>query len=223
MSNRTLRSCGYPNGDSNLQPWMLRYQHSNALGSPLTSDRCQERAVGLWNQRVLGCWDQDWLERRAWKASDRAQDRKPRPFGIQSCVLGAHGLRPYIQTGEDLRGGVRPYALTDHIHERESGYQLSKLMSGSSEPLKLSFIPSVAPWFSGIISVLNAPLKKEARADDIWKLYEDKYAGEPLVNISRGVPDVMDAAGKHGWRMGGVQLHSSLKRVVVVVSKEESI
>lgn len=91
-------------------------------------------------------------------------------------------------------------------------------MSSTSEPLKLSFVPNVAPWFSGIISVLNAPLKKEVRADDIWKLYEDKYGNEPLVHITKGVPDVMDAAGKHGWRMGGVQVHSSLKRVVVVVS-----
>jgi hypothetical protein len=91
-------------------------------------------------------------------------------------------------------------------------------MSSTSEPLKLSFVPNVAPWFSGIISVLNAPLKKEVRADDIWKLYEEKYGNEPLVHITKGVPDVMDAAGKHGWRMGGVQVHSSLKRVVVVVS-----
>jgi hypothetical protein len=67
---------------------MLRYQHSNALGSPLASDRCQERAIGIWDQRVLGCWDQDWLERRARKASDRAQDRKPRPFEIHIYVLG---------------------------------------------------------------------------------------------------------------------------------------
>jgi N-acetyl-gamma-glutamyl-phosphate reductase/acetylglutamate kinase len=126
---------------------------------------------------------------------------------------------PRMQTGEDLRGGVRPYALTDHIHERESGYQLSNLMSSTSEPLKLSFVPNVAPWFSGIISVLNAPLKQEVRADDIWKLYEEKYGNEPLVRITKGVPDVMDATGKHGWRIGGVQVHSSLKRVVVVVSE----
>ncbi|KAI3483994.1 hypothetical protein L1887_53008 [Cichorium endivia] len=34
-------------------------------------------------------------------------------------------------TPEDLAGGIRAYALTDHIHEREAGYQLSKL--GESE------------------------------------------------------------------------------------------
>jgi N-acetyl-gamma-glutamyl-phosphate reductase/acetylglutamate kinase len=82
----------------------------------------------------------------------------------------------------------------------------------------LSFIPNVAPWFSGIVSVLNAPLKQSMRASDIIGLYEEKYANEPLCKVVKGVPDVRDAAGKHGWRVGGVQVHSSGNRVVVVVS-----
>lgn len=57
------------------------------------------------------------------------------------------------------------------------------------------------------------------RADEIWKLYEAKYENEPLVKIQKTVPDVTEAEGKHGWRVGGVQVHSSGKRVVVVVSR----
>ncbi|TXT13227.1 hypothetical protein VHUM_01628 [Vanrija humicola] len=118
-------------------------------------------------------------------------------------------------SAEDLKGGVRPYALTDHIHERESSTHLRSLLPQPSE-FQLSFIPNVAPWFSGIISVLNAPLAKSMRASDIVELYENKYAGEPLVQILKGVPDVTEVEGKHGWRVGGVQVHSSGKRVVVV-------
>jgi N-acetyl-gamma-glutamyl-phosphate reductase/acetylglutamate kinase len=129
-----------------------------------------------------------------------------------------HSLHFIAQTPEDLRGAVRPYSLTDHIHEREASYRLGSLLHGDrSSPFSLSFIPTVAPWFSGIISVANIPLKQTMRADDIWKIYEEKYAGEPLVSINRkGVPDVKDAEGRHGWRMGGLQVHSSGKRVVVV-------
>jgi N-acetyl-gamma-glutamyl-phosphate reductase/acetylglutamate kinase len=112
----------------------------------------------------------------------------------------------------DLTGGVRPYALTDHIHEREAGRHLSTLGS----PLTVNFIPTVAPWFSGIVSVLNAPLKQDMRAGDITALYEAKYAAEPLFTVQKEAPDVRDVAGKHGWRVGGVQVHSSGKRVVVV-------
>lgn len=60
------------------------------------------------------------------------------------------------------------------------------------------------------------------RADAIWKLYEEKYGNEPLVKIQKSVPDVTEAEGKHGWRVGGVQVHSSGKRVVVVVSQTQA-
>ena len=111
---------------------------------------------------------------------------------------------------------IRPYALTDHIHERESSLHLSSLPSSPS-PFQLSFIPNVAPWFSGIISVLNAPLTKEFRASEIGDLYAEKYENERLCIVQKGVVDVRDAEGKHGWRVGGVQVHSGGKRVVVTV------
>ncbi|ORY33144.1 putative Arg-6 protein, mitochondrial precursor [Naematelia encephala] len=120
---------------------------------------------------------------------------------------------------DDLRGGVRPYALTDHIHERESSRHLASLLpaqSSSSTPFQLAFIPNVAPWFAGIISVLTAPLEKTMRASEVLELYEEKYGQERLCAVGKAVPDVRDAEGKHGWRMGGVQVHSGGKRVVVV-------
>ncbi|KIR40435.1 N-acetyl-gamma-glutamyl-phosphate reductase [Cryptococcus deuterogattii 99/473] len=119
-------------------------------------------------------------------------------------------------SAEDLKGGIRPYSLTDHIHEREASRHLSSLIPSSTNPFSLAFIPNVAPWFSGIISVLTAPLDKSMRASEIIELYEEKYGKEPLVQIQKTVPDVTEVMGKHGWRVGGVQVHSSGKRVVVV-------
>jgi N-acetyl-gamma-glutamyl-phosphate reductase/acetylglutamate kinase len=108
--------------------------------------------------------------------------------------------------------------LTDHIHEREASSRLATLIPSQTKPFELAFIPNVAPWFSGIISVLSAPLNKAMRAEEINKLYQEKYANERLVTFSKTVPDVTEAEGKHGWRVGGVQVHSGGKRVVVVVS-----
>jgi N-acetyl-gamma-glutamyl-phosphate reductase/acetylglutamate kinase len=59
-------------------------------------------------------------------------------------------------------------------------------------------------------------LAKTIRASEVNELYEQKYAGERLIKLQKGVPDVIEGQGKHGWRMGGVQVHSSGKRVVVV-------
>lgn len=120
-------------------------------------------------------------------------------------------------SSESLGGGIRPYSLTDHIHEREAGYHLSQL-AGSTGPLKVAFVPAVAPWFSGIISTLSMPLNQKLSAKNVAELFEEKYDGEKLVKIKREVPSLQDIQGKHSWTVGGVQVHSEGDRVVVVVS-----
>jgi hypothetical protein len=82
-------------------------------------------------------------------------------------------------------------------------------------------VPTVGPWYAGIISVLSAPLKHEMRASEVRALYEKFYEGQELVTLlgpTEGVVDVRDVEGTHGWTMGGLQVHSSGKRVVAVVS-----
>jgi N-acetyl-gamma-glutamyl-phosphate reductase/acetylglutamate kinase len=120
-------------------------------------------------------------------------------------------------SAENLAGGVKPYSLTDHIHEREAGHHLSTLLDGEG-PVKVAFIPSVAPWFSGIIAVASVPLKGRLTAREVVSLFEEKYAGNKLVRIGKGVPQVRDVQGKHTWSVGGFQVHSEGERVVVVVS-----
>ncbi|KAG7095048.1 hypothetical protein E1B28_005838 [Marasmius oreades] len=117
-------------------------------------------------------------------------------------------------TPETLAGGIQPYALTDHIHEREAGHHLSSLLNNSS--MKLAFIPAVTPWFSGIISTLSMPLTEKLSAKEIISLYQKRYAGEKLVSIKTAVPTLPDIANKHGWVVGGVQVHSEGERVVVI-------
>ncbi|KAK7438020.1 hypothetical protein VKT23_018188 [Stygiomarasmius scandens] len=116
-------------------------------------------------------------------------------------------------TPESLGGSVRPYSLTNHIHEREAAYHLSML---SSSPISIAFIPSVAPWFSGIISTLSLPLNEQLSAKDVIGMYEKMYQGEKLVKIKKEVPSLQDIENKHHWIVGGVQVHSEGDRVVVV-------
>ncbi|KAL1747193.1 hypothetical protein HDZ31DRAFT_32467 [Schizophyllum fasciatum] len=119
-------------------------------------------------------------------------------------------------TPESLAGGVRPYALTDHIHEREAGYHLSKLLPAADPRFRVAFVPAVAPWFSGIISTLSMPLKDALSAREVVEAYEKKYVGEKLVRIKRDVPVLADLQDKHTWTVGGFQVHSSGERAVVV-------
>ncbi|KAF8712519.1 Acetylglutamate kinase, partial [Rhizoctonia solani] len=115
--------------------------------------------------------------------------------------------------GESLNGGIRPYALTDHIHEREAGHHLSTI-----SPMTVAFTPSVAPWFRGILSIASVPLAKPLRASEIWDLYKHRYGHEKLVRIkdpTEGVVELGDVENNHGWVIGGVQVGSSGSRVVV--------
>lgn len=84
--------------------------------------------------------------------------------------------------------------------------------------MKVAFIPTVAPWFSGIQSVLSMQLNGKLTAKNVRELYEEMYEGENLVKILQGVPDLKDYEKKHGWVVGGFQVHSEGDRVVVVVS-----
>lgn len=116
---------------------------------------------------------------------------------------------------EDLAGGIKPYSLTDHIHEREAGHHLSTLL-GDEGQVKIAFVPSVAPWFSGIIAVASVPLKGRLTAREVVGLFEERYAGNKLVRIGKEAPQVGDIQGKHTWSVGGFQVHSEGERVVVV-------
>ena len=66
--------------------------------------------------------------------------------------------------------------------------------------------------------VMSAPLTKKVAAKDVKALYEEMYKGEGLVKLKNEVPLLGDVEGKHGWTVGGFQVHSEGDRVVVVVS-----
>jgi N-acetyl-gamma-glutamyl-phosphate reductase/acetylglutamate kinase len=83
--------------------------------------------------------------------------------------------------------------------------------------MQVAFIPSVAPFFSGILSTLSFPLStSKLGASDIASLYAAYYTGERLVRVQKAVPALDDVQGQHGWVVGGVQVHSGRERVVVV-------
>ncbi|KAH9476119.1 Protein ARG5,6, mitochondrial [Psilocybe cubensis] len=119
-------------------------------------------------------------------------------------------------SAESLHGGVRPYSLTGHIHEREAGHHLSTLLASGGAGLKIAFVPAVAPWFSGIVSTVSIPLKESMRASDVAELFAKKYAGEKLVRIQKDVVQLKDVENKHGFSVGGFQMSVEGDRVVIV-------
>lgn len=96
---------------------------------------------------------------------------QPTVFGV-SGYSGA-GTKPSPKNNvENLTNNIIPYSLTDHIHEREISTQLGT---------EVAFIPHVAAWFQGIHHTISIPLSKALTSRDIRNLYQERFAGEPLV------------------------------------------
>ncbi|KAF9232037.1 hypothetical protein BU15DRAFT_81691 [Melanogaster broomeanus] len=92
----------------------------------------------------------------------------------------------------------------------EAAWHLSRLFpmptstsSGhvSTSKVQLTFIPTISPFFSSILSTLSFLLcTSKLGAADIVSLYASYYAGERLVQVQKSVPTLANVHGKRvGW------------------------
>lgn len=130
----------------------------------------------------------------------------PQCFGV-SGYSGA-GTTPSDKNDVGkLRDNLMPYALVDHMHEREVSRQLG---------VPVEFMPHVAPHFRGISMTVNLWLDQSMKLEAVRELYRQRYAGEPLIRILDEAPWVSHIAGKHGVEIGGFTLAPGGKRLVLV-------
>ena len=132
----------------------------------------------------------------------------PQCFGV-SGYSGAGSTPSDKNDVHKLRDNLMPYALADHMHEREVSRHLG---------VPVEFMPHVAPHFRGITMTVNLWLDQAMKADAIRELYRESYAGEPLVRVLDDAPWVSNIAGKHGAELGGFTVAPGGKRVVVVAT-----
>ena len=132
----------------------------------------------------------------------------PACFGV-SGWSGA-GTAPSDRNDPDkLRDNLMPYALADHLHEREVTRQLG---------VPVEFMPHVAPHFRGITMTVNLWLQQAWTIDAVRAVYRRFYENEPLLRIGDDAPWVSRIAGKHHVEIGGFTLAPGGKRVVVVAT-----
>lgn len=132
----------------------------------------------------------------------------PQCFGV-SGYSGAGTTPSDKNDTEKLRDNLMPYALTDHIHEREVTAQLG---------MPVEFMPHVAPHFRGITMTVNLWLREPMSREAVRAKYLDFYGTEPLVAIQDEAPWVSRIAGRHGAAIGGFTVSPDRRRVVVVAT-----
>ena len=132
----------------------------------------------------------------------------PTCFGV-SGWSGAGTTPSDKNNPELLRDNLMPYALTNHVHEREVSTQLG---------VPVEFMPHVAPHFRGITMTVNLWLQQPRSREEVMALYQQRYANEPLVEVVDEAPWVSRIAGRHGVQIGGFTMAPGNKRVVVVAT-----
>jgi N-acetyl-gamma-glutamyl-phosphate reductase len=108
-----------------------------------------------------------------------------------------------------LRDNLMPYALVDHLHEREVARQLG---------VPVEFMPHVAPHFRGLTVTANVHLRAPLSPGEVRARYAGRYTGEPLVRVVDDAPWVSRIAGRHGAEVGGFTLADDGRRLVVVAT-----
>ena len=132
----------------------------------------------------------------------------PACFGV-SGYSGAGTTPSERNDPEKLRDNLMPYALVDHLHEREVTRHLG---------MPVEFMPHVAPHFRGITLTINLWLRGALTSAAIQKRYRERYADEPLVRVVDAPPWVSQIANKHHVEIGGFVVAPGGKRVVVVAT-----
>ncbi len=132
----------------------------------------------------------------------------PQCFGV-SGYSGA-GTTPSDKNDPALLAdNLMPYALTNHVHEREVSAHLR---------VPVEFMPHVAPHFRGITMTVNLWLNQPQTREQVVARFTDAYAAEPLIEVVDEAPWVSRIAGRHGVQVGGFTLAPGGKRVVVVAT-----
>ncbi|SGZ39886.1 probable Protein ARG5,6, mitochondrial [Hanseniaspora guilliermondii] len=136
-------------------------------------------------------------------------DGLPVAFGV-SGYSGA-GTKPSPKNDvKNLENNLIPYALTDHIHEREVSKRLGR---------SIAFIPHVGQWFQGISLTVSIPLKSGHKYTNtsICDIYKKFYENEKLIKILNVGEEctVKNIAGYHGVVIGGFKVNEAGNRVVI--------
>ena len=132
----------------------------------------------------------------------------PAVFGV-SGYSGAGKTPSRKNDPEVLRDNLLPYALVDHVHEREVSRHIGR---------DIRFLPHVAPFFRGISLSVAAELERPVTLDELLAVYRDFYEACPLIEVRSAIPEVREVRGTHRVLIGGFAIAASHPERVSLVA-----
>lgn len=96
--------------------------------------------------------------------------------GVSGAGRGASVAHLQAESSENFK----PYAVNGHRHLPEIKQTLSIV---ASHDVGLTFVPHLVPMIRGIEASLYATLTSNTTVDELHKLYLERYANEPFVDV----------------------------------------
>ncbi len=107
------------------------------------------------------------------------------------------------------------YSVKGHRHAPEIVQQLCML---AGEQVRFCFTPHLLPTIRGILSTIYVQLTDKGAGVDVQKLYEDRYAAEPFVDVmpAGSLPETRMVRGSNFVRMALYKREPKLLQILVV-------
>lgn len=114
----------------------------------------------------------------------------------------------------EVNENIRAYQVQGHRHAPEMEQELSKL---AKKKIAITFVPHLVPLNRGILSSCYAALKHLISTEDVLKLYEKFYKGEPFVEILPGgeFPQTKEVVNSNRCRIG-IAVNKKTGRVITI-------
>ena len=138
----------------------------------------------------------------------------PHCFGV-SGYSGA-GTSPSDKNNPEIvANNILPYAITEHLHEREVSRHLAS-------PVR--FAPSVGGHFRGIVLTALCALREPVGTGDLAARYERAYADRAMVQFEGvGQVDLRGVVGRNIARVGSISVDERDPRRVGVVCSLDNL
>jgi N-acetyl-gamma-glutamyl-phosphate reductase len=132
--------------------------------------------------------------------------------GVSGAGRGASLATSYCEAADSFKA----YKVFEHRHTPEMEQELSYL---AQEPVRLTFTPHLTPMSRGILATLYACLRRPAAESDLFRLYQEFYAGQPFVRLMPpgALPATSQVRGTNYCDIG-LKVHPDGRRVIVVAA-----
>lgn len=119
----------------------------------------------------------------------------------KSGVSGAGRSLSLTNHFSEANENVQAYALGGHRHLPEISQELAaarvRALGSQGDGLRITFVPHLIPMTRGILTTAYARLRKPMSQDDVRALYEDFYAGETFVRVTKAPPQTKQTWGSN--------------------------